>query len=411
MHRGFALLEMLLVVGIIGILTALSIPALHEYEVRGDLDNATQQATQGLARAKLKSQNGDKDSPWGFYVPSGTLYKGASYAGRDTQFDEVYPMPSTIAVSGLLDVSYSRLKGLPSATGSITLRDLNNDQRIISVTIAVNSQSIATNQSDVIALCYKGNTISVPDSTLPYYESKGATLGACAGASSSMASSSHSSAASSTASSAGGGNGGGGGGGGGGTSTCPSKYSLGSNQLITFTAASNVTFTNLAALITYGAGGPPVDVHVCYSTDGANSWSALFGGNGNCKGTNGNAFGSAVQANGTDVKTRSFSVNQTLVLRVNGMYKQRGWLAFDETFDSTDKTGHILFLKNGDTVNNLPGFGNQTSLKSYLVGKGKANAQGIVTIGQCELLSVAELGTLNTLSADFQDDVLDMQFN
>ncbi len=407
MRRGFALVEMLLVIGIIGALTVLSLPALREYSIRSDLDNATQQATQGLGRAKLKSQNGDKDSAWGFYVPNGTLYKGQSYAARDPSFDEVYPMPSTIAVSGLLDVSYSRLRGLPSSTGSIILRDLNNDQRIISVTIAVNAQSIATDQSDVLVLCYQGKTISVPDATLPYYQSKGASMGACPGASSSAASSvsSHSSSAASSvasSSSSAGNNT---------TSTCPSKYSIGANGLINFAASTNITFTNLESLITYGTGGPPVNVHVCYSTDAGNGWSPLFGGSGNCKGTNGNAFGNSVQPNGTDTKTHGFNAGQTLTLLVNGIYKQQGWLAFDETFTSTDQTGHILFLKNGDSLQYEPGFGDQTALKNYLISKGKANAQGQITIGQCEMLAVNELETLNTPQADFQDDVMWMQFN
>lgn len=415
-RRAFALIETLVVIGIIGAIATLTIPLYREYQIRSDLDNATQQATHGLARAKLLSQLGQGDSSWGFYVPAGILYKGTDYATRDTARDEVYPMPSTIAVSGLLDVSFSRVKGAPSTTGSIVLRALNNDQRIIQVTIAVSAQQLATNQSDVITICLNGQTMTIVDAEWPTRQAQGAVVGACASASSAAASSaagassSHAAVSSATGTSSAAGGGGGGGGGGTDISTCASKFSLTATNDLTMKAASSVVFTNLLSQITFGAGGPSVPVHVCYSKDNGSNFLALFAGNGNCEG-NGNAYGNAVQPNGTDTKTVSLANADTLVVRVNGQYKQQGWLAFNGTFDSNDKTGQIIYLKNGDHLADYPGFGNQASLKSYLASKGYANSSGTITISSCQLLAVTELGTLGGASADFQDDVLMMQFN
>src|SRR5436853_1165619 len=110
MHRrAFGLIEVLIVIGVLGAVTSLSIPLYDEYQIRSDLDLATKQTTQGLDRAKRQAQSGDQDSNWGFYVPNGTLYKGTSYAARNTSFDEVTPMPSSIAISGLLDVSFAKV--------------------------------------------------------------------------------------------------------------------------------------------------------------------------------------------------------------------------------------------------------------------------------------------------------------
>jgi type II secretory pathway pseudopilin PulG len=416
-RRAFALLETLVVIGVIGALTTLSIPMYREYQIRGDLDNATQQATQGLARAKLLSQLGQQDSQWGFYVPSGTLYKGTSYASRISQYDEVYPMPSTIAVSGLLDVSYTKVRGAPSATGSILLRALNNDQRVIQVTIAVDTEHLAATEGDNLTICHypSGNpagktTITIPDSTWPSHQAHGDTMGACSGpaASSSSAaarsSSSRSSSVSSQASSSAAG------GAGGGSATCASKFTVAANGTITTTASTSVTFTNMEAQITFGSGGPAVPVHVCYSTDGGATLSSLYGGNGNCKG-NGNAYGNAVDPNGTDTKTVTIPSGKQVAIQVNGRYKQNGWLAFDETYLSNDGTGHVHLMQNGSQIANYPGFGSQASLKTYLIGKGKANASGVISLGACELLAVSELGTLNTSASDFQDDVMLMTFN
>ena len=185
---------------------------------------------------------------------------------------------------------------------------------------------------------------------------------------------------------------------------------MGGDQLITMTAASTVTFTNKLALITFGAGGPAVSVHVCYSKNSGTSLSPLFGGVGTCTG-HGNAYGSSVLPNGTDTITKNLSSGDQFVVQVNGQYRSRGWLAFDETYLSNDQSSHVRYLHNGDTLGNYPGFASQTQLKTYLQGQGMVNSSGIVTIGACDVLSVSELGTLGSSGADFQDDVLLMQFN
>ena len=175
-------------------------------------------------------------------------------------------------------------------------------------------------------------------------------------------------------------------------------------------ATSSLTLQNILAQITFGAGGPAIPVHACYSANNGSSWSPLFGGNGNCNG-NGNAYGNAVEPNGTDTKTVSVNSDAKLILKVNGRYSKNGWLAFSQTFVSNDKTGHIIFLRNGDTLADYPGFGSQTSLQSYLTGKGMLSAQGKIVLTSCQILSITELGTLGSSGADFQDDVMVMSFN
>lgn len=417
---AFGLLEMLLVIGILSAVTSFTVPMYREYQIRSDLDHAAQLATQGLSRAKLLSQSGEQDSEWGFYIPSGTLYKGTGYAERDQRFDEVFPMPSTIAISGIFDVSYSRIDGKPSTTGSITLRALNNDERVIYVTIAVDSAQIVTNESDTLTICHQGQTIVIPEATWPSHQSHGDSVGTCPGASSSSvaassssagASSSAASSVSSSVASSSSSTGGGGGGGGGSSSSCTSKFTFASStQKITTTASTSVTFKNLLSQITYGSGGPVVSVHACYSTNDGSSWSGLYGGSGNCKGT-GNAYGNAVKPNGTDTATVSIASGKKVALKIAGRYKHNGWLAFDESYTSVDQSGHVLLLQDGANLSDYSAFGNQTPLKNYLQSKGMIDAQGNVDISACEILAITELGTLGVSAADFQDDVLLMTFN
>lgn len=406
---AFAIIEMLIVIGVMGAIATLSIPLYREYQIRSDLDNAVQQTTQGLARARLLSQLGEGDSMWGFYVPAGVLYKGEAYETRDQEFDETYPMPSTIAVTGLLEVAYSKVKGVPNATGNIVLRALNNDERVIQVTIAVDIATVPANPGDVFTVCFGGQSIQIPDATWPTYQGQGATMGSCLGSSSSAAA--QSSSASSAASSAQGSSASGSSaaGGGGGSTACSSKFTLAANGTVTTTASTSVTFTNMLSQITFGAGGPAVSVHACQSQDGGSTFGSLYGTSSNCNG-NGNAYGNAVRPGGTDVKTMTIASGRQMVLKIAGKYRQNGWLAFNESFLSNDQTGHIQILVNGTQLSNYPGFGSQTSLKNYLISQGKANSEGVITTDDCELVYITELGDLGTSASDFQDDVMSVTF-
>lgn len=416
-RRAFALLEILVVIGILGAVVMLTIPLYREYLIRGDLENVTQQVTQGLGRAKVLSQAAQRDSSWGFYVPAGVLYKGTSYATRDTAFDEVYPMPSTIAVNGLFDVAFSKITGIPNATGEIVLRALNNDERIIQVSISVSPQQLATNESDVLTICHRQGTpqtITIPDATWPSHQGHGDTMGPCPAPSSSSSSvaisSSSSSSRSSSSSPLSSSSSVSSGGGGGSSSSSCTKYTMASNQKITLNTQSSVTFKNLLAQLRFGDGGPYVNVHVCYSKNNGSSWQSLFGGSGNCTG-NGNAYGNAVEPNGTDTKTMTLASGNQLALKIHGSYQLFGWLSFNETFTSIDQTGHVIFLRNGDVLSNYSNVQNQVPLKQYLTSQGMLNAQGKVVLGQCQILSIGDFNDLGTSGADFQDDVLLMTFN
>ena len=180
-QRGFTALEILLVFGIVTILVALSIPAYRQYEIRSDLDLVTQQLTQALGRARLLSQSGKGGSPWGVYVPGSILYKGKSYLKRDPAFDERYPMPPTLITSGLSDVSFSLLKGMPSATGTITVTAINGDKR--SVVVLIDSHGIVINPSDKITICHcqsnPPHNLAIPDNAWPAHQKHGDYIGPC----------------------------------------------------------------------------------------------------------------------------------------------------------------------------------------------------------------------------------------
>ena len=134
-HRGFTLIEILLVVAIVGILFAAAIPMYRSFQVRNDLDITTSQTIQSLHRAQILAQAMDGDSTWGVKIQSGSvvLFQGSDYATRNTTHDEIFNIPVNITLSGISEIVFSKSDGAPSPTGIITLTTDTNNIRTITI--------------------------------------------------------------------------------------------------------------------------------------------------------------------------------------------------------------------------------------------------------------------------------------
>lgn len=120
--KGFTIVELLLSVAIVGILAA-TVTGFSLFFLRSnDLELALSATSQTLRRAQTLSRAGSLDSSWGVSLqPSAiTLFKGQSFALRDMALDETMELPPTIAPSGLTEVVFSKINGLPQQSGVIT---------------------------------------------------------------------------------------------------------------------------------------------------------------------------------------------------------------------------------------------------------------------------------------------------
>lgn len=136
---GFTLTEILLTVAIIAIIGTVSTPYLGRFLAGGYLTTATAKVARTLRKAQTYSLNGKQDSVWGVhYEPKLlVLFKGDSYATRDSSFDEKFNLPQMVGITGLADVYFQKLRGKPSQILSITITTF-NEQR----TVTVNSEGM-----------------------------------------------------------------------------------------------------------------------------------------------------------------------------------------------------------------------------------------------------------------------------
>ena len=104
------------------------------------VDNTVDELTGSLRKAQVYSMMGKQGDSWSvnFSVNTITLYKGTTFAGRDSSFDEKFSVNQNVNVGGVTDIFYSRVTGLPTPTTStITISSGSNNK-----TIGVNSQGV-----------------------------------------------------------------------------------------------------------------------------------------------------------------------------------------------------------------------------------------------------------------------------
>lgn len=134
-EAGFTIIELLLSVAILTMLAGLSLPIYMSFQNRNSLDISTQSIADMLRRAEVYSRSVTGDSPWGVEIQPTvvTLFKGASFAGRDTSFDETQAIDSSTTISGLSEVLFTKFTAAPGTTGTITLSSSPVDTRTITI--------------------------------------------------------------------------------------------------------------------------------------------------------------------------------------------------------------------------------------------------------------------------------------
>ncbi len=120
--QGFTLLEVVLVIGIMGVLVVLTATSISRFQQKNDLDLAVTSATDALRLAEERARAVDGDARWGvsFATGSVTIFRGSSFAGRDSAYDEVTTLSDSIVASGTKEYVFARLAATTTNVGTTT---------------------------------------------------------------------------------------------------------------------------------------------------------------------------------------------------------------------------------------------------------------------------------------------------
>ena len=136
---GFTLIELLIVIGILVIVSGLSVPFLQTFQVSSDLYTHANTVTQILRRAQRQAVVGLNSSDWGVYFNNGNkkfiLFKGEDYVTRDMAYDQEtdYPKVFNIATDFGDEIYFSLYSGRPSVVGNITVVSSDNNNQMVNI--------------------------------------------------------------------------------------------------------------------------------------------------------------------------------------------------------------------------------------------------------------------------------------
>jgi prepilin-type N-terminal cleavage/methylation domain-containing protein len=123
LSHGFSLIEVLLVMGLFTIIIGVSFPVYQQTQNHNAAILAANAIEQSVHRAVMLARSGQQDGSWGVRVASGavTLFYGETYATRDTDYDEIYTIPSTITFSATPEMVFEKYTGFTDSPQSITV--------------------------------------------------------------------------------------------------------------------------------------------------------------------------------------------------------------------------------------------------------------------------------------------------
>jgi len=133
---GFTLVEVMLVMGVLGIITGLAIPFYQSFQISSALDNAGQEITQALRTTQSRAMSSRGLSPHGvhFDLNKFIIFQGDIYNPADPD-NEIFEVANTVDItsSGSSDIVFSVGEGLPDSQPVITITSSNNESHSISI--------------------------------------------------------------------------------------------------------------------------------------------------------------------------------------------------------------------------------------------------------------------------------------
>jgi len=120
--QGFTLIELLISVAVIGAVLVILLGGLASFRRAADMNYAADGVLNQFREARRRTIESRDASEWGVHIVSSatTLFKGAVYSGGAAD-NEVFTLPTTVAIYGFSDVVFKRISGETDNVGTLTL--------------------------------------------------------------------------------------------------------------------------------------------------------------------------------------------------------------------------------------------------------------------------------------------------
>jgi len=133
---AFTFLELLLVIGIIGILATASTPFFSRFFMQSSVSSSTEHIVSTLRKAQEYTIAGKNDSAWQAKL-TGSVLTLVQQSGN-TVFD-TYTLNSNVTIAGLTTVTFTRPLGRLAAPVAVTVSGGNNSKNI-----SVNTEGVVS---------------------------------------------------------------------------------------------------------------------------------------------------------------------------------------------------------------------------------------------------------------------------
>jgi prepilin-type N-terminal cleavage/methylation domain-containing protein len=131
--KAFSLLELLIVIAIFSIFVGMGTSVYYSMKSHTNLELGTSSMVEAVRFAESSSQSGKADSKWGVKILTNKIiiFKGDSYALRDTSFDSIFDLPAGVSGSGLSEIIFEKVSGATANTGTIVLTNGTESKNLV----------------------------------------------------------------------------------------------------------------------------------------------------------------------------------------------------------------------------------------------------------------------------------------
>lgn len=132
-EQGFTLFEVIIVLAIFAVLSAVVVGSFVVLQKRSGVDSSAQEFVNALKLAQSKTLASEQSKAYGVYINTSVsphryiIFRGATYASRETAFDQEYQLPSSIEFFGISlgggnEIVFERLTGFSAQSGNVSVR-------------------------------------------------------------------------------------------------------------------------------------------------------------------------------------------------------------------------------------------------------------------------------------------------